>query len=311
MKSKVLKMYPYQQVDITPFRRSPDIDQAALQKEMDRVVYPYITWSDGDTVYAGDVAECSLTSDDPRYQRSSVKITVGVGLLDREAEKLLVGLTVGSKRKVTCRGSEVEVTIQAVKNRHVPSLTDAMVAALGIEGVSTVEQYRTDLLKKALDERFQNESYEVVQYVLKEVAERSEILIDQQDWEQSVAWDLGRLDVIAGFEGMELKTMTAQDFQGRIPVTSYGELVAMLQRDAWNNTRQMLLGRELAKTDGFAVTQEDYEVFLAELAANWNSTVEAYRPAYPFAYYEAIQYRNHYYHAVTNYLRKVIYWEES
>lgn len=310
MKSKVLTVFPYQQVDITSFRRSPEVDQTALKKELDRAVYPYITWSDGDTVWAGDVAECSLDSKDPRFQRPSIRITVGLGLLDREAEEKLVGQKVGAKLELVCRGSDVDVTILSVKNRQVPPLSDEMVARLEIEGVDTVEHYRSYLVEKALDERFQNESYEVVQYVLRIVAERSEILIDQKDWEQSVAWDLGRLSVIAGFDGLDLKTMTARDFQGRIPVKSYDELVCMLQRDAWDNTRQMLLGRELAEKDGFAVTQEGYEEFLAEMAASWGSTVEAYRPAYPFAYYEAIKYRSYYHDEVKKYIREKFFWEE-
>ncbi len=33
-------MFPYQKVDITPFKRSPEIDEAKLQKEFDRAVYP-------------------------------------------------------------------------------------------------------------------------------------------------------------------------------------------------------------------------------------------------------------------------------
>lgn len=303
-------MFPYQKVDITPFKRSPEIDEAKLQKELDRAVYPYITWSDGDVAAMGDVVECSMTSPDKRFQRPNAKITVGAGLLDREAEKKLVGQRVGDTQMLICRGSEVSVTILSVKKRCVPPLTDEMVDALGLEGVCTVEQYRTYLVEKALDERFSNESYAVIQSVLQTVRERSEVLITQEDWQQSVQWDINRLSVIARFDGMELEKMTAAEFEGRIPVQSYYELVAMLQRDAWQNTWQMLLGRKLAEEDGFTVTEAEYEAFLAELAASWNSNVEAYRPAYPYAYYEAIQYRIHYYDAVSDYIRKNIYWED-
>lgn len=310
MKSKVITMFPYREVDFTRFKRSPKIDEAALQKEFDRAVYPYITWSDGDTVYTGDVVVCRLTSTNSRYERPSVKITVGAGLLDREAEKALVGQKAGAELELVCHGSAVKATILSVQNRHVPPLSDEMVAALGIDGVSTAAEYHAYLVKQALDEQFHNESYEVIQYVLDVVRERSEILVDEDDWNQSVAWDLQRLSVIAQFEGLNLKDMTAKDFEGRIPVKSYHELVAALQHDAWSNTRQMLLGRKLAEEDGFTVTREGYETFLANLAASWNSTVEAYRQAYSFDYYEAIQYRNHYYSAVTDYVRKHIYWEE-
>lgn len=310
MKSKVLTMFPYQEVDFTRFKRSPKIDEAALQKELDRVAYPYITWLDGDTIHAGDVVQCSLASDDPRYQRSGAKLTVGAGLLDRAAENALIGRHVGATLELVCRGSRVTATVLGIQNKQVPPVSDEMVAALGMDGVDTVEGYRNYLVRQALDEQFRNESYEVIQYVLGVVRERSQVLIDEADWQQSVAWDLNRLSVIAGFEGLDLKTMTAREFEGRIPVKSYQELVAQLQRDAWENTRQMLFGRKLAETDGFAVDQAGYETFLIDTAASWGSTAEQYRPAYPYAYYEAIQYRNHYYNAVRDYIRENIYWEE-
>lgn len=310
MKSKVLTMFPYQEVDFTRFKRSPKIEEEALQKELDRVVYPYITWSEGDTVHAGDVVQCRLTSANPRYQRPGAKLTVGAGLLDRAAENALIGQHVGATLELVCRGSRVTATVLGVQNKQVPPVSDEMVAALGIDGVDTVKEYRNYLVRQALDEQFRNESYEVIQYVLGAVRERSQVLIDEADWQQSVAWDLNRLSVIARFEGMDLKTMTAREFEGRIPVKSYQELVAQLQRDAWENTRQMLFGRKLAETDGFAVDQAGYETFLIDTATSWGSTAEAYRPAYPYAYYEAIEYRNHYYNAVRDYIRENIYWEE-
>lgn len=310
MKSKVLTMFPYQQMDITHFRRSPEIDQAALQKELDRAVYPYITWSEGDTAAPGDVVTCRLVSSNARYNRPQVSLTVGAGLLDKEAESHLAGQKVGAELALVCRGSEVTATILSVKNRHVPAISDKMVAALGIEGVRTVAEYRTYLTKNALDELFLNEGYGAVQHVIKTVLERSEILVSEADWKQAVQWELGRLSVISEMQGLELKKMTEADFVGRIPVKSYYELVAMLQEDAWSNTQLALLGQKLAEEDGFAVTREGYETFLADTAASWSSTVEAYRPAYPFAYYEMLQYCNHYRSVVSGYIRNHIFEEE-
>lgn len=310
MRSKVLSMFPFEQVDITPYRRHVVLNEAKLQKEMDRAVYPYITWVDGDEVAVGDVVICRMESDNPRLQRSEAKITVGAGLLNKEEENKLAGARVGSVQTLSCRDSAVTLTVLGIRKRQVPPLENRMVAALGIDGVTTVEQYRAYLVNQAVDEQFDNDSYEVIEAVLQTVRERSEVLIDEADWQQTVDWDLNRLAVISRLDGMDLKTMTAQDFAGRIPVKSYYELVAMLQRDAWQNTWQMLMGRQLAETDGFSVTQEGYEAFLKESAEAWHYTAEDYRPAYSYEYYAAIQYRVHYYDAVSDYIRKHLYWED-
>lgn len=310
LQSKVLSMFPFAQVDITPFRRPVRLDEAKLQKEMDRAVYPYITWEEGEEAAPGDVVSCRMESPDPRFRREEAKITVGAGLLDKAEEQKLAGARVGTVQTLHCRGSEVTLTVRSIRKRCVPPLEDRMVEALGIDGVRTVEQYRSCLVKQAVDEQFARDSYPVIEAVLNTVREQSEVLIDQKDWQQCVDWDLNRLEVLSRLDGMELKTMTARDFEGRIPVKSYYELVAMLQRDAWQNTWQMLMGRKLAEEDGFAVTPQGYEDFLKQTAEAWHYTAEDYRPAYSFEYYQAIQYRVHYYDAVSDYIRKHLYWEE-
>lgn len=310
MQSKVLSMFPFEQVDLTPFKRHPAIDEAKLQKELDRAVYPYITWETGEEAAPGDVVTCRMESAEPRFQRASAKITVGAGLLDKTGEQKLAGARVGTVQTLCCRGSEVTLTVLGIQKRCVPPLEDRMVAALGIDGVTTVEQYRAYLVNQALDEQFTHDSYEVIQAVLHEVRARSEVLIDVADWQQCVDWDLNRLAVLSALDGMDLKTMTAEDFEGRIPVKSYYELVAMLQQDAWQNTWQLLMGRKLAESDGFTVTREGYEAFLKDAAEAWHHTADDYRPAYPYEYYEAIQYRIHYYDAVSGHIRKHLYWEE-
>lgn len=70
--------------------------QYSLRKEMDRAVYPYITWMTGDEVGLGDVVSCRMESDDARFQRPAAKITVGAGLLNKEEEGKLVGARVVS-----------------------------------------------------------------------------------------------------------------------------------------------------------------------------------------------------------------------
>ena len=310
MQSKVLSMFPFEQVDISAFRRRPEIDEARLQKELDRAVYPYITWAEGDVADLGDVVSCRKESADARFRRDQAKITVGAGLLDKAEEQKLAGARVGTARTLTCRGSKVTVTVLAVRKRKVPPLEDRMVAALGIDGVQTVDQYRAYLMDQALDEQFDRDSYEVIQWVMDTVRERSEVIISQEDWQQCVDWDLNRLEVLSRLDGLELKTMTPREFEGRIPVRSYYELVAMLQRDAWQNTWQMLMGRALAENDGFTLSREGYETFLKESAEAWHYTAEDYRPAYSYEYYQAIRYRVHYYDAVSDYIRKHLYQED-
>ena len=56
MQSKLVAAKDYHEValDIPAFVP----DQAALQKELDRLRNPYVTWKPGDAVAAGDMVRC-------------------------------------------------------------------------------------------------------------------------------------------------------------------------------------------------------------------------------------------------------------
>ena len=71
MQSKLVAAKDYHEValDIPAFVP----DQAALQKELDRLRNPYVTWEPGGAVAAGDMVRCSLHSALPRFQKDSIQ----------------------------------------------------------------------------------------------------------------------------------------------------------------------------------------------------------------------------------------------
>ncbi|MBQ6117129.1 MAG: hypothetical protein IJL08_07375 [Oscillospiraceae bacterium] len=309
--SQVLSYYSFEQVDITRFRIRPEINRQKVEAEFSRAVYPYITWTDGTELYAGDYAVLIIRSDNPKLCRSGLKVTIGAGLLGAEFEKALSGKKVGDSFSVLWKGETVFVTVESVKNRHKPELSDDMIAALNIPDVKTVAAYQTHLEKKELDEFFFEHSRDAVGYVLKQVQANSSILVTEADWNQTVEWSVNRLAALAAMDGMELRTMTPEDFRGRIPVKSYDELVVLMQREAWESVRMSLLGEYLAKQNGDTINADGYETFLTEAAAPWGRTAEEYRKAYPEAYYLQNEYCDYFRRAVTAYVRKNYFKEEK
>ncbi len=77
-----------------------------------------------------------------------------------------------------------------------------------------------------------NDCYEPLMHIQKTVLEMSEILLRKEDWQRYSTLKLQYLKGLAVFEGFALETMTAKDFEGRIPVKSYEELVLMLQTES-------------------------------------------------------------------------------
>ena len=149
MQSKLVAAKDYHEValDIPAFVP----DQAALQKELDRLRNPYVTWKPGGAVAAGDMVRCSLRSALPRFQKDSIRFVAGSGMYNPTLEALAIGMQAGETRTATLPEGEVALTVQAVQKRVVPALTDEMAAACKLPGVRTVAGYRRYLLAQQRD----------------------------------------------------------------------------------------------------------------------------------------------------------------
>lgn len=111
MQSKLVAAKDYHEValDIPAFVP----DQAALQKELDRLRNPYVTWEPGGAVAAGDMVRCSLHSALPRFQKDGIRFVAGSGMYNPTLEALAIGMQAGETRTATLPEGEVALTVQA------------------------------------------------------------------------------------------------------------------------------------------------------------------------------------------------------
>ena len=265
MQSKLVAAKDYHEValDIPAFVP----DQAALQKELDRLRNPYVTWEPGGTAAAGDMVRCSLHSALPRFQKDSIRFVAGSGMYNPTLEALAIGMQAGETRTATLPEGEVALTVQAVQKRVVPALTDEMAAASKLPGVRTVAGYRRYLLAQQRDKAAAQAAWTLAARIKRTVLDGSAFVLCKADWKQAVERELDRCRAIARQSGMVLEQMTPEQFAGNIPVKSYAELVAMTQDTCFDSLRCCLLGQHYAQNDGFAVTEAGYAAFLQDYAA--------------------------------------------
>ena len=225
MQSKLVAAKDYHEValDIPAFVP----DQAALQKELDRLRNPYVTWKPGGAVAAGDMVRCSLRSALPRFQKDSIRFVAGSGMYNPTLEALAIGMQAGETRTATLPEGEVALTVQAVQKRVVPALTDEMAAACKLPGVRTVAGYRRYLLAQQRDKAAAQAAWTLAARIKRTVLDGSAFVLCKADWKQAVERELDRCRAIARQSGMVLEQMTPEQFAGNIPVKSYAELVAM------------------------------------------------------------------------------------
>ena len=206
MQSKLVAAKDYHEValDIPAFVP----DQAALQKELDRLRNPYVTWKPGGTVAAGDMVRCSLRSALPRFQKDSIRFVAGSGMYNPTLEALAIGMQAGETRTATLPEGEVALTVQAVQKRVVPALTDEMAAACKLPGVRTVAGYRRYLLAQQRDKAAAQAAWTLAARIKRAVLDGSAFVLCKADWKQAVERELDRCRAIARQSGMVLEQMT-------------------------------------------------------------------------------------------------------
>ena len=142
MKSRILKVKDYREVDVRPLLKPFVPDEAALEAELRRLTNPYIRWEPGEVVSAGDQVVCRLASDCPRYNKEKVRFVAGSGMFQRELENLSIGMRVGETREAGLPEGKVSLTLAGVMNRVALEPSDEMVEKLELDGVHTVAEYR-------------------------------------------------------------------------------------------------------------------------------------------------------------------------
>lgn len=305
MRSKLIHVYDFREADISPFRVRFEVDQSAVDKELEQMANRKAVWEPAQQVQAGDTVECRLVSDVPRLNREQVKFVVGQKLFHPALEQKLIGLICGEKHTLDVDGVQVEAEIRSILRKVVPPITDELVQGTerlncSVPGTAnTVEEYRALQVEQQKEDALREPVNNAVQFLMQEVHDKSEILIAKEDWEHYIVTELNRHRRLAEMEGLKLETMTAEDFNGRIPVSSFHELVALMQDYSWGNLEHYMLGKVYAQEDGVLATEEGYEEHVAEFAEYWGLSDQIAhevitRDGYEYSYYDGYFYRKVY-----------------
>lgn len=306
MESRVIAMYDYHKVDLSEFFIHFTIDEEKIADEMNRLVNREATWEDGTVVSAGDIAEVSLNSKVKRYNKPKLKIAVECNLFDPELEAALCGMHKGETKEITTAKGSVQVTVNRIMNKRVPQLTDEVIAKFGPEGISSQAQFREFLIEQQKSEAMKKVYYSAEQKILKEVHDNSDYLIKHEDWTHAVTIQMNRYAALAESEGMELRKMTAKEFEGRIPVASYDQLVSLAQESAWRYMEEYLAGSYYAREDGIDISDEAYETYVKEYAEFWKVDDATARKVNTYEEFVINRNKGCFYNRIRNYIANEI-----
>lgn len=310
MKSRIHRIKEYLTVDFSAYQQTFHPDESLIQNEVQRLQNRGLCWETGIVVADGDAAMCSLESDNPRFHKPKVHIAVGAGMLPTVIEQALPGMEVGTEKTVRVDNHDVRIRLLSVKNKRLPELTDKWIVGMGIEGISTLAAFRDDIIRRQRDERAAIDSYEAAQFVIAKVLQETEFILFKEDWETVVNLELQRHSELCRQEGLDIKTMSAKDFQGRIPAASYDGVVSLVKTNAWRTLRNYLLGCHYAELDGYTVDQSTYEKYIQNYQTTWRVSEENARASNTFEFYRVNTYAAYFVEKVMQFARENIYLEE-
>lgn len=187
MKSKIVQLFDLKAVEIPFDLHSWHMSEEEIDADLKRLAVSHPVETHPDTAETGDSVLCRTVSDDPKWNREAVPIYPGRGMLDADLENAVAGMKVTESKTV----GNVTFTVLEVTRRRPDLITDELIRKENIAGVETVEQYRAWLRQTTEQDRKRNMLNRVVYHLLEEVAKRSEMEIDDEEFD-SIAMDMAK-----------------------------------------------------------------------------------------------------------------------
>jgi hypothetical protein len=136
------------------------IDEA-IHRELTKGYVTFKPQSQGMTIEAGCRVTLETTSALPKYNRENTVIIVGSNLYEAGIEGMLVGMTAGQSAQTQVKGETVLFTVVKVEQKVFPELSDKMVQAQQLEGISSLPQY-CDYMQTTLKQAYAKQLCEVM-----------------------------------------------------------------------------------------------------------------------------------------------------
>ena len=155
------------------------VDEQRVEEELQQLSLRYAKESATQSVAAGDIVYARADKDSYPDGRTILLYT-GMAVPGAEAaSKAALGLAVGAAFTAALADKTVTLTIEKIVHRTPVEVNDALIASIGIDGVTTVDGYRTYLREKAMADLQMERSKEIIRYLMDQMAAGSTFVYDE------------------------------------------------------------------------------------------------------------------------------------
>lgn len=259
LKTKAIKIYDYKDVDLSQFIDDIEIDQDKLEESLERFCGNYAEMISADTVVKRDLVTFSSKSNHSRYQKSSATIRVGLGLMGKDFESLLIGLSKNEKKNIQVGDKEVEIVIENIQRELIPELNQALINKTGREDITSVEDVIELCMVDQLAEEIEGIADEALSFVGQTAIENSQFNVDPDEVDLifNLDWEL--------CAGMIERNQSAKDESAEDTV-SEEEIKANIRKMATSAVQMAALECALMEEQGQKLGEIEYKQYIAKKA---------------------------------------------
>lgn len=275
IKSKVVSLADYREIDLRPYAPPFTMDEEEMEAALLRLRSRHGKMVPAQSIQADDFVTLRLQGGSPRFNKESIQLRVGKGLLDRELEAQLPGLCPGEERTLCVGGETVTVTVRDVQRRELPELTDENVAAWQLEGIATVAQLRESVVEKARAQYVEDMTEALTVFLDEELCRRSTFQLDGDELAQTrrEGHDMAR-DMLRS-AGLDPDTATDDEVRSVTGGRSREEHFTFLEELMMDGLKGTAVGALLMEQENApAPTEEDYQKALQECAEGMSLSLE-------------------------------------
>lgn len=118
------------------------VDEAHIEEEIKALSLRYAEERQVDKVQKGDIVYCEADKESFPDGRTIILYT-DIDVPGAEnASKASLGMNSGESFETELVGKKVQLTVNKIVRRTPAEVTDELVAGMGVEGVSTIDEYR-------------------------------------------------------------------------------------------------------------------------------------------------------------------------
>ena len=161
-----------------------EADEQAVETQVRALSLRCAEETEAERVETGDIVHCKADAASYPDGRTILLFTGTAVPGAEEAAKAALGKNVGDAFTAALAGKTVELTVEKIVRRVPVEVTDAVIAALGIDGVTTVAGYRDHVRAKAVADQQMENTKMITANFLRELVANSSFVYDETALEQ-------------------------------------------------------------------------------------------------------------------------------